>query len=236
MGRRPNLSIGFTTDSSSASDDLPGAGWHQHQRRGTSLSTSPSPWARPAPPTLPLQPLTGVVEPLRVHAGRGGGRGDRGRRLRSLRLGLAEPVLLPFSGLRDPSPSQRVEQTIYVWDTLTATGGRHVIRFGGDYRAYLTTTAGPIPTPAAPSSSRASTRPGSPTGSRCRAPASTSPTSCSAAATGHRPVRARDRDASARRRGTCSSRTTGALRSNLTLNLGLRYEYVAPFSEPTAAS
>ena len=46
-----------------------------------------------------------------------------------------------------------------------------------------------------------------------------------------RAVRPRHRAASARRRGTCSFRTTGAPTDKLTVNAGLRYEYFSPLSE-----
>jgi hypothetical protein len=46
--------------------------------------------------------------------------------------------LTSFSGLRDVNPTQRLAQTIDVGDTIVKLKGRHVIRFGGDYRAYLT--------------------------------------------------------------------------------------------------
>jgi hypothetical protein len=46
--------------------------------------------------------------------------------------------LSTFSGLRDTSPSQRLAQTVDVGDSLVKLKGRHAFRFGGDYRAYLT--------------------------------------------------------------------------------------------------
>jgi hypothetical protein len=46
--------------------------------------------------------------------------------------------LSSFSSLRDVNPSRRLAQTIDVGDQLMRLKGRHVIRFGGDYRAYLT--------------------------------------------------------------------------------------------------
>ena len=52
--------------------------------------------------------------------------------------GVPGVSLASFSGLRGVSPSQRLAQTIDVGDQLTRLKGRHVIRFGGDYRAFLT--------------------------------------------------------------------------------------------------
>ena len=39
-----------------------------------------------------------------------------------------------LSGLRDITPSSRVDQTITLGDTIVKTKGRHAIRFGGDFR------------------------------------------------------------------------------------------------------
>jgi len=137
-----------------------------------------------------------------------------------------------LSGLRDPNPSSRVDQRISVSETVTATRGHHTLRLGGQFRyqsreirtdpnargSYVFTglyTAGiadGVPV-AGTGLDFADFLLGYP----------------QQATVQYGPGNVRFHAPS----WSLFLQDDWRLRSNLTLNLGLRYEYVAPFTEPS---
>jgi outer membrane receptor protein involved in Fe transport len=136
-----------------------------------------------------------------------------------------------LSGLRDPNPSSRLNQRIALGDTMTATLGRHTLRWGGEYRdLHLDSQSDAnargsfVFTGLYTAAVDQDGQPEPGTGLDFADFLLGLPQQASVA---YGPGRVRFRGHS----WSAFVQDDWRLRSNLTLNLGLRYEYVSPFTE-----
>ena len=136
-----------------------------------------------------------------------------------------------FTGLRDPNPSSRVDQRLSLSETLTATFGRHTFRAGGQFRSQRRDSRsdpnarGSFVFSGLYTAENADGGPVSGTGLDFADFLLGYPQQASVQ---YGPGLVRFRAPS----WSLFVQDDWRLRGNLTLNVGLRYEYVAPFREP----